>query len=911
MKLSMRWIVALALLVAAGAAWAQGSITGALQGVVRDENGSPLPGVTVVVASDALITREKGTTTDAHGIYRFPSLPPGSYTIEARVGGYDPVRREGVVIRIGQPLGVDLSIRPTELKEEVNVTAPAPTISTLSNTVATTIDEEFLQRQPIDRDYYALLKAAPAVNVDYFGVGNQLLAFGGTEDRQNAVTLDGVNVADTGGGGHWVLPSIQWMEVIEVGGLGANAEFGGYTGAVVNGVTKSGGNTTTGDVEFYYQPSSWVSDNTPETTEDTFKFTNFAVNIGGPVVKDKLWYFLGAEYWRNETTPLGAADTSDRKIPRLLGKLTWQIDSTSRLMFMGEYDTVRHDRRGITEFTLAEASTKQRAPGVTFALHWEKLAGDDNLFNVKLTGYDGRNDSLPFNGEDVPGHYDYNNTEISWANQDIRALNHRHIVTLDGSWSLFKDDLFGKGDSHAFKFGALYEDGKSTDYWRRNGGFTYFDDSSLCGSMEEYFADPSCGAYFIETGFGEYDAQPKFTGLHAYVQDSIQIGRVALNPGIRFGHYDGGWRRTGDSSVYKDSFIDPRFGIVWDLQGNGRSALKAHYGRYHEKMFTYLFDRERSGQATIPDQDCFFNDESGQFDDCTTATVIEARMGNVDHPYVDELLLTYEQQIGNELTIGVDLIDRKFRSLMAMINANDDYERIVAEDNPLTGGTLDIFRLLSPPDFVLTTDSGARRDYQSAVLRVEKRHAHGWWLRGSLVYTDLDGNTYKNNGYASEFEDRNGLVNADGRLDLSFSEWDFKLSAAVDLPADFTLSAQYSYATGWYWTPYVRVFGLEDDFNASYRDINLTPRGSQQFPDRKLLDLKLAWNKRLAGDDSLTLQLECFNVFNEDTALDVLSYRWGSYDLEDGSWSGPRAAYGDPYLIEPPRQLRAGVRYSF
>ncbi|MFN7965562.1 MAG: TonB-dependent receptor [Acidobacteriota bacterium] len=912
MHRTIRFITCLAVLVVTSvAALAQGSITGAIQGVVRDEKGEALPGVAVIVSSDALISREKATTTDARGIYRFPSLPPGSYTVEAKLGGFDPAKRDGVVVRVGQPIAVDLRVTPTELKEEMTVTADAPLLSTVSNTVSTNFDQVFVKSQPVPRNYYQIAQAAPGVNVDYTSSsGSAVLGFGGTTEGQNAVTLDGVNVADAGGGGHWLLPSIQWMDVIEVGGLGANAEYGGYTGAMINGVTKSGGNSVSGDVEFYYQPSSWVSDNTPDTPDDTFKFSNVAVNVGGPVLKDKLWFFGAAEYWRLETTPLGAEDTSDRKIPRFLGKLSWQVNPTSRLMFMAEYDKVIHDRRGIGEFVLSEASSKQRSPGGTFALHWESLVNDSNFFAAKVTGYDGRDDYLPFNGENTPGRIDDANTGISWQNQDIRQLNHRHIVTLDASWSLFKDNLFGKGDAHAFKFGALYEDAKSTDFWRRNGGFTYFDDSSFCDSLSDYFADPACGADFVERGFGEYNAQPKYNGLHAYAQDTLQIGRFTINPGVRFGRYDGGWRVTGNSSVYKDSFVDPRLGVIWDVRGNGRSALKAHWGRYHEKMYTYLFDREASGQAAIPDQDCFFDSETGQYSDCDTPVAIRPRIGNVDHPYVNELLLTYEQQLGKNMLIGVDLIDRRFRNIMAMVNVNQDYDRVTAVGNPLTGGTLPIYLLQSAPEFVLTTDNGAYRDYRSAVLRFEKRRTKWWSLRSSLTWTDLDGNIIRNNGYGREFEDRNGQVNADGRIDLSYSEWEFKLSALVDLTHGFTLSTQYNYYTGWYWTPFVRVIGLGDYFNASARNINLVPRGSEQLPDRQLLDLRLAWDVSLGDRKSLTLQLECFNCQNKDTVLDVFN-RWGSYDLEDGTFSGPRSSYGTPFQIENPRQIRAGARFSF
>ena len=116
------------------------------------------------------------------------------------------------------------------------------------------------------------------------------------------------------------------MEEIQVAGLGADAEYGGFTGGIINGVTKSGGNEFHGDVEVYYQPASWTADNTPRHDDEEFKFSDVAVSLGGPVVKDKLWYFVSGEYWNQVTTPVGAVDTSDREIPRVLGKLTYQAE---------------------------------------------------------------------------------------------------------------------------------------------------------------------------------------------------------------------------------------------------------------------------------------------------------------------------------------------------------------------------------------------------------------------------------------------------------------------------------------------------------------------------------------------------------------------------------------------------------
>ena len=125
------------------------------------------------------------------------------------------------------------------------------------------------------------------------------------------------------------------MEEIQVGGLGADAEYGGFTGGIINGVTKSGGNEFHGGVEIYYQPESWTADNDPDARPRTSSSSSdYAVSLGGPVVKDKLWFFVSGEYWHQVTTPVGAERHVDREIPRFLGKLTWQANEANRLMLM-------------------------------------------------------------------------------------------------------------------------------------------------------------------------------------------------------------------------------------------------------------------------------------------------------------------------------------------------------------------------------------------------------------------------------------------------------------------------------------------------------------------------------------------------------------------------------------------------
>lgn len=901
-------LVVLALGLGVSALWAQGPVSGTLEGVVRDSQGGVLPGVTITVTSPALVQGQNRTFTDTRGVFRFPSLPPGLYRLEAELSGFRKVDMDGIKVSLGQTTRLELVLEPAPTAEEITVVAEAPLVNTVANDLGTSFDLALINRQPVIRNYYAIVRGAPGVNLDYMSSsGSAVLAYGGTEERQNAFHLDGVNVADTGGGQHWVLPAIQWMQEIQIAGPGAPAEFGGFTGGVINGVTRSGGNQFAGDLEVIYGPKDWVSDNDPTTPNDEFRFTEWALSLGGPIKRDQVWFFASANYWNEVTTPYGATSTSERTIPRVLGKVTWSPNQNHRAMLMTSYDRVDHERRGVGRYTLPEASSKQKAPEVSYAAHWEAIPTPDSFFNLKLTGYDGRDDYLPYKGFDLPGRVDYGNTGIAWQNQEIHQLNHRSLINLDGAYALYRTGLLGAEDSHTFKVGFHLERGRSSDIWRRNGGFTYYDDSSLCASWEAYRANPACGAYFITRGYGEYNSRPKFSGVALFAQDSLRFRNLTINAGLRWGNYKGGWQEGhGKGTVYDENYLDPRIGLVWDPFDDGRTAVKLHWGRYHEKMFGYLFDREASGNGVIPNQDCYYDPRTRGYTDCTAPAVKLASMGDIEHPYADETVVSLERQLGGRTALGLDYINRKFRKIIAMVNVNEDYQLLTAAGNPLTGGNLEFWNLLSPPVFVLKSVDQAYRDYESVMLRLDKRYSGGIWARASVVWTDLTGNSMKNNSYEYEFEDRNGFINAEGRLDR-YSKWEYKLSASVDLPFNFTASFYATYLSGWYWTPYVRIRGLR--YNATTGNyIWLTPRGSQQLPDRKLFDLRLAWNGSLAGT-KVTVAVEGFNITNEDTVLRVSS-RWGDYRISTRRWT-PSATYGQPTRIERPREVRASVRIEF
>ncbi len=901
-------IVALATALPAAA---QSTTSGSVRGVVTDPTGGVLPGAQVTAISDAIVGGRLNAFANESGVYRFPSLSPGVYNFEAVMSGFRTVRQENVQVGLGQSLEVNLELALEAVTEEIVIVAEASQVSTVSNTISHNLDQTYLRRAPLPRDATELMNYAPGVTA-----GN---AYGATTEQANAYNLDGVDVSDPGSGNQWILPNFDWIQEVQVTGLGAEAEYGGFTGAVVNLITKSGGNEISGDFGAYYSSESLNSENAPEGAEGTNSLDSdwdVSFNLGGPLVRDRVWYFVSAQERERTEQPFFSAGAPDddrgdsvRSWSRYLAKLTFQANNANKLVALVDYDGVDHDRRGVGEFILGSGAETQESPNWSYNVTWESLVNDSNFLAVKLTGFTGTDDRLAPSGRDLPGRYDADST-FEWDNYPWTWLTDKDRLTLDASWSLFADDLIAANDSHTFKFGVTYEDSSQDEVRTRNGGFTYYDDSYYCDSLDDYFADPECALYSSDRG-SEIDFHAAQEGLHAYAQDSWKAGDVTVNLGLRYTAYQGGFK-NGVEDVYDVDMLAPRFGLVWDLGGAGTTALKAHYGRYYEGLIAFMYDREVSGNAWTPfeiwDWDFDLDDWVLYSSRPTGGATMDP---DISHPYVDQYVVSFEHQLTPEMLIGVDYVHRENQDIIAMVNVSDDYDALVAPGNPLTGGDLPFYELLSEQEFVLTNPGDAYRDYDAVMLRFNRRYADGWSLGASVVWSDLTGNTIEVDSYEDAWEDLNGSVNNEGKLP-GHSEWELKLNASVDIPWDVILSGYYLYRSGTYWTPYVVMDGLY--FN-DRTDVNMQALGSEQLDDRHLLDIHLEKIFPLSSALDLSVMFDVFNVLNSDTVVDVQE-RWGTYyyDYEthpDGSEWDQSSSFAAPLAVEDGREVRLGVRLSF
>lgn len=270
--------------------------TGTIEGIVTDSTGAVVPGVAVVLTNDATGFRRE-VITDANGRYRGIALPLGTYRVEAALTGFGVATRDGVVLAVGQTLGIDFTLAPAGVTQEVTVTG-SPLIETTRSEQTSLVDEKSIARLPINgRNFLDFVKLAPTVGIVQ-GPDGAELSINGQRGIYNNVMIDGADANNPffgeqrGGQRPKYIVSLEAVKEFQVVTDGASAEFGRSAGGFVNMVTKSGTNTMTGTAFYFGRYGALLSENSDGTKDADFSQHQFGGSLGGPLKRDKAFFFV-------------------------------------------------------------------------------------------------------------------------------------------------------------------------------------------------------------------------------------------------------------------------------------------------------------------------------------------------------------------------------------------------------------------------------------------------------------------------------------------------------------------------------------------------------------------------------------------------------------------------------------------
>ena len=272
--------------------------TGEIIGKIVDESGSVLPGVTVTLRG-AGVAGAPTVVTSESGMYRFPVLPPGTYSVDYTLTGFSTLKREDIPVAVGSIVELNVSMKVGALEESITVSGESPVVNVVTSEVSTTYNRQWVESAPVKRfSYFDLVNSAPGVSATS-NVGQATAAQSlGNSTNENSYQIDGTDISST----PWL--STDAVEEVEVLQLGASAEYGNVQGAVFNIVTRMGTNQFHGDGAFYLQTDGMTGRNTPASVDGGFpyhrdRYRDASIQATGPFIRDKFFFFGSLHYQRD------------------------------------------------------------------------------------------------------------------------------------------------------------------------------------------------------------------------------------------------------------------------------------------------------------------------------------------------------------------------------------------------------------------------------------------------------------------------------------------------------------------------------------------------------------------------------------------------------------------------------------
>ena len=369
---------------------------GRLEGAARDAQGLALPGVSVTLSGESIIGG-RNATTDVDGSYRFQALPPGDYTLQFELSGFQTIVFEEVRVVTGATFSVNADMQIATVAETVTVTGESPVVDVKSTGVAATFDKTQLDEVPTATDMWAVLHLSPGIRVQGYDVGgshksqqSRYETFG--VRSQNRVLYEGVNTTEgTGSAGGYY--DYYAMEEFQVSAQGADVEMS-TPGAQIQTTVKTGGNDFSGLQSGAYNPPNLIADNFNSelgardgSPSPVLKFYEFHLDLGGPIVRDKAWFYAAYNNFYIDTAISGvdqnlATDIGDFDI--FTAKVNYQITERDQFIGFSTWSWKRKPNRGLSATRPADSILAQDYWIWLHKAEWQRVWSDRFFSNIMI-----------------------------------------------------------------------------------------------------------------------------------------------------------------------------------------------------------------------------------------------------------------------------------------------------------------------------------------------------------------------------------------------------------------------------------------------------------------------------------------------------------------------------------------------
>lgn len=673
------------------------SETGKIQGRVVDTDGEALPGVSIEARSPNLQGIRTALSTQ-DGDFQLPLLPVGKYTLTYNLGGFNPLIQENVIVRLGQTTSIKTTMQLLEIKEEIVVTAPTPLIDITSTDTSYHITSDDLDKMPVqNRTIVDAIKFVPGItgvrtNTRRGNATQGQPSFRGEGEEGNNWIVDGLSISGVrikNSGMHINYDSLYEIQVISDP---FSPEFGSAYGGIINMVTKSGGNKYSGEFSLVFMDKNLQAERMSQLSvvSEPDKFSNYNAyfNLGGPIIKDKLWFFISNNFF---TDSMQTRDNTIDYLPipggnlslqqnNIFAKLSYAVTNNHNIALTTIFHSLLGQKGGTGIPNLFE---KKQFSDFIFRINYKGILNATTLVEAGL-GYVRRDSSTtPIDQDLGPAQY--------FIEDLARSLNNSYgNITDDTNRTDFNVKLtkflntksFGR---HEFNLGFEYYSfssefavdfaGKNEDLFPGDGF-----DSGTRYSFSSWKEGSKTPTYFRE--YGVFDFINSSSGIGLFVQDKITINRFTLMLGFR-----SQTQLTLDNNNEKlwswglGDFFSPRLSLSVDITGDGVNVLKVGFGRFSDLITTMPLGLLNSGAgltfrmykwagASNPNQNQLENSTNWEFESEQKTQPFEID-SHLKPNFLTRFLIEFDRKIGQKWAVIARYVQTDATDLLEVLAVLD------------------------------------------------------------------------------------------------------------------------------------------------------------------------------------------------------------------------------------------------
>ena len=907
------WVLAVvALLAAPLSGWAQ-QTTGNIRGTVTDESGAVLPGVTVTLRGRG-VPGAPTTVTNEQGVFRFPNLPPGAYEISAELPGFASVTQTNIPVSLGGTADIPVQMKVSTQQETITVTAEAPVVDASSTEVATNYGREWVENAPVRRfTFFDLINAAPGVSPST-STSSRSQSFG-SATNENMYLLDGTDFTAPSTGAAWPWPNTDAIEEVQVLSLGAPADYGNLAGAVFNVVTRQGSNQFKGDANVYFMNDSLTGRNTTDDQDGGLpynrdQFLDTTWQLGGPILKDKLWFFGSYQYQKDSDSQPG----TDPNFPalstgkRYFFKFNYQINQNNRIQAQIHNDYYEIPQRATANDAPSSVSVEtgnNPSPGIL----WSSVLTPTTVFEARFSGFYGVDHGDPLNGGP--------RTARRYIDLDTGAITGGIYGWYDGKaqktafsskLTKYADDFLG--GSHDFKVGVQYNSGLG-EYTYGNNDYIY-----------TYSGVPAYGYTQLPWNQGG-----RVRALGVFADETYKVGRATFNVGLRFDRsrayfvaqdlLDATGKATGQKSravdnVFTWNAFSPRFGVNVKLNESGSTLLKAHYGRYYRGIVTNEFDNTTPSITTkyVFDGTYDARGNPNGLEAITDPSVLTVDP-DLSNPHTDQFIVALEQQVGADLGFSVNYVGKRSRNQTAFNDIGGQYSLVNYTGAPAGANVPQVYRLTGGSRlFQLMNDDRMFSNYDGIAFEVKKRMSNRWQANFGLTLSKSTGRQGSSSARSTPLSSQvstagifgqnpNDYINSDGRL-VGDRPVVLKTQFVYQAPWGIMASMNFQSQSGHPIYTEIRVPASVTNIpGAASRVLATVVDGDKRTPQWTTVDARAEKEFKLGGTAELAVFGDFLNLTNSDASESVLDRRIGNANQDV------------PSRFILPRRLMIGAKFRF